>query len=423
MSVDIGSNLFQKEAAAHEHLAKPGGVAGEVYDLRGDLKRTFKPLRAVAVEEYTNLAASDDDAIKTSVASSASAQTYTGAALNGVVGGQVMSPPRNIIITTTSHADIDAVGVVVTGKDVDGNTFTETITLTNGGGVVDQGNKAFAQVTSIAVPAQSGTGGSLKFGFGNKIGLSRTIKSRAGLLSLTREILGGVDITNLVTEEWVNPAAADTDGFKTAFASSASLQTISGTGLNGVVGQGTIFPPRNVTVTSSTHADVTAVTVTVTGEDVYGNVVTDTIAITNGGGATDAGDVPMSKVTSVSIPAMAGTGGSLQIGFGVLVGFAAPVKFRNTKPMVLAEIEVATPKAFDALVGTYVAPGTNGSINGHVTNSSAPDGAKDYVRTYEPLRGTLASAAVGAPHGTYTPPVAPGGAMDVAIYYEFDAAA
>ena len=416
--MSLGSDLFTNELARRPH-----SVPREVEDLREDVARTFKPLAAVAVDEWANVAAADDDAIKTSVASAATEQTYTGAALNGVVGGAVMSPPRNITITPSSHADIDAVGVVVTGLDVNNKVLTETITLTNGGGVVSVGNKAFARVTKIVVPAQSGTGGTLKFGFGDKLGLSRTIKARAGLLSLVREVVGGVLLSaGPVTEEWVNVATADVDAIKTSIASAATDQTYSGVALNGVIGAGVISPPRNITITSTTHADIDAVACVVTGEDIYGNVITDIITLTDGGGATDAGDVPFAKVTSVFIPAQSGTGGALEIGFGVLVGFAAPLKFRNTRPMVLAEIEVTTPKAFDALAGTYVAPGTNGSINGHVTNGSAPDGSKDYVHTYEPVRGTLATASVGAPYGTYTPPVAPGGGMDVAIQYEFDGA-
>lgn len=411
----LGSNLFTNEVASRPHT-----VPREVEDLRSDVERTLKPLSAIAVEEWSNIATADDDALKTSVASAVTEQTYTGTTLDGVIGVGALSPPRNVTITSTSHADIDAVGVVITGIDVNGKALTETITLTNGGGVVNSGNKAFAKVSKIVVPAQSGTGGALKFGFGDKIGLSRTIKSRAGLLALRREILGGVDLTNLVTEEWVNVATADTDAIKTSIASAATIQTYTGVALNGVIGGGVISPPRNITITTTTHANIDAVACVVTGEDIYGNVISDIITLTDGGGATDAGDVPFAKVTSIVIPAQGGTAGALEIGFGVLVGFAAPLKFRNTKPMVLAEIEVATPKAFDALVGTYVAPGTNGSINGHVTNSSAPDGAKDYVHVYEPVRGTLASASVGAPYGTYTPPVAPGGGMDVSIQYEFD---
>lgn len=416
--MSLGSGLFTNETASRPHT-----VQREVADLRDDVGRTFASLAAIAVEEWSNIAAADDDAFKTSVASAATEQTYTGTALNGVVGAGVLSPPRNITITSTSHGDIDAVGVVVTGVDVNGKALTETITLTNGGGVVNSGNKAFAKVSKIVVPAQSGTGGALKFGFGDKIGLSRVIKSRAGVLALQREILGGVDITRLVTEEWVNVATADTDGIKTSIASAATIQTYSGVDLNGVIGGGVISPPRNITITSTSHADIDAVACVVTGEDIYGNVISDIVTLTNGGGATDVGDVPFAKVTSVVIPAQSGTGGALEIGFGVLVGFAAPLKFRNADPVVLAENEAGTPKAYDVLAGTYVAPGTNGSINGHVTNGSAPDGSKDYVRVYEPVRGTLASASVGAPYGTYTPPVAPGGGMDLAIQYEFDGAA
>jgi hypothetical protein len=34
--------------------------------------------------------------------------------------------------------------------------------------------------------------------------------------------------------------------------------------------------------------------------------------------------------------------------------------------------------------------------------------------------GVMATAAIGAPHGTYTPNTAPDGANDYCIYYEYD---
>lgn len=132
------------------------------------------------VEEFTNPATADVNGIKESIASAASEQTYTGSDLDGAVGEGTMSPPRNITITTSSHTDIDAVGVVVTGTDVNGDTISETITLTNNGNTTDVGAKAFATVTSIVVPAQTGTGGALEFGFGDLIGLGKKAKDMAG---------------------------------------------------------------------------------------------------------------------------------------------------------------------------------------------------------------------------------------------------
>jgi hypothetical protein len=192
-----GSGLMSRQFAKKPHLLQAsGGVAAEVKDLRDDLTDEFGAMAAVVVEEFTNPAAADVNGIKLSVASAATVQTYTGAALGGVIGAGVMSPPRNITITTTAHADIDAVAVVVTGEDVNGDVITETITLTDAGGVTDAGAKAFAKVTSIVVPAQSGVGGALEFGFGALIGLSRPLRSRAGLATVIKEIAVGAVVTN-----------------------------------------------------------------------------------------------------------------------------------------------------------------------------------------------------------------------------------
>jgi len=145
----------------------------------------------IYVDAWTNPAAADTNAIKTSIASSASPASYSGADLNGVVGVGAMSPPRNITITTSSHADIDAVVVVVTGTDIDDNALVENITLTDNGGVTDAGVKAFKTVSQIDVPAQSGTGGTLEFGFGTSIGLTKKAKTRAGMLVALQEIEAG----------------------------------------------------------------------------------------------------------------------------------------------------------------------------------------------------------------------------------------
>jgi hypothetical protein len=210
----IGSGLMSRQYANKPHLLQTsGGIAAEVKDLRDDLAEELAAMSAITVEEFTNPAAADVNAIKLSIASAASIQTYTGAALDGVVGLLAMSPPRNITITTTTHADIDAVGVVITGKDVNGDDITETILLTNGGGVTDVGAKAFAKVTSIVVPAQTGINGALEFGFGDIIGLSRPLRSRAGLAAVTREVaVGAVVVTGTFVAAPVAVGAGQPNG-------------------------------------------------------------------------------------------------------------------------------------------------------------------------------------------------------------------
>lgn len=209
-----GSGLFSNQEPKKKHLVDgKHGVAGEVDDLREDVVRVLSGLVALTVDEFTNPATADVDAIKTSIASAATAQSYSGAALNGVVGTTEMVPPRNVTITTTLHADIDAVDVVITGKvrNADGILIDQvgTITLTNGGGTTDAGALAFSTVERIDVPAQSGVGGALTFGFGNLIGLGKPLISRAGLVAVLHEIAVGAVVTN---GTFVNAATSAPNG-------------------------------------------------------------------------------------------------------------------------------------------------------------------------------------------------------------------
>jgi len=196
----FGSGLFSKKKASKPHLvAGSGGLPGEIADLRADVAAVITPLAAFTVEEWTNPAAKDDNAIllvKDTL--SATAVTYSGAGLDGVVGGGVMSPPRNIIITTAgTDADFGTANIVVTGKDVNGATISETLQVTAGTnpGVVT-GAKAFAKVTSIAVPAMgTHTDGTLMVGFGDLIGFGKKLMARAGLSTLLMEIEAGAKVT------------------------------------------------------------------------------------------------------------------------------------------------------------------------------------------------------------------------------------
>jgi len=103
-------------------------------------------------------------------------------------------------------------------------------------------------------------------------------------------------------------------------ASAITAQTISGSSLNGAVGQGQISPPKNVTLTFSSHADWDATTAVVTGLNEFGAVVTESFAIPNNGNATVVGSVIFENVISILIPAQSGTGGTLTAGTGVKLG-------------------------------------------------------------------------------------------------------
>lgn len=106
----------------------------------------------------------DVDAILSGGASSTSLQTLSGASLNGVLGYRALSPSRRITLVLSSHADWDASTATITGKDANGTTITETLSIPNGGNTTLTTTKLFARVTSVAIPIQSGTGGTFTVG-------------------------------------------------------------------------------------------------------------------------------------------------------------------------------------------------------------------------------------------------------------------
>jgi len=82
--------------------------------------------------------------------------------------------PRNISVTVTNNASPSG-DVTITGTDAQGNSITEDITLVPGG--TAYGNKAFATISKITVPATVNGGGAdtVTVGIGDKLGLLNVI--------------------------------------------------------------------------------------------------------------------------------------------------------------------------------------------------------------------------------------------------------
>jgi len=108
------------------------------------------------------------------------------------------NPPRNVVLTHATVDTTDTLGdAVVTGTNVDDEVITETITLVADSAVA--GVKAFKTVTSIITAAwvQGGaTPDNIKAGFGNKLGLSRTLTAASQVFLTT---LGTAIVTPTVT--------------------------------------------------------------------------------------------------------------------------------------------------------------------------------------------------------------------------------
>lgn len=137
-------------------------------------------------------AAAATTAVHAAVTDNGSPRTVTTAITNPDV-------PRNITATAGgTSADIKAIQVTITGTNAEGVTITETLPAftENTTGTVT-GSKAFATVTSIAIPAHDGTGATTAIGTGSKLGLGDRL-SRDTVISAS---LGG-------TREGTRPTVA-----------------------------------------------------------------------------------------------------------------------------------------------------------------------------------------------------------------------
>lgn len=168
-AIKIGrrSNAFTKSIRL-----TPSEANSTVYSVECEgLEASYTTDSSASVAEIcTNLttainALGDVDAIlATGGASSTSLQTLSGASLNGVLGYRALSPSRRITLVLSNHADWDASTATITGKDANGATITDTLSIPNGGNATLTTTKLFARVTSVAIPVQSGTGGTFTVG-------------------------------------------------------------------------------------------------------------------------------------------------------------------------------------------------------------------------------------------------------------------
>lgn len=100
--------------------------------------------------------------------------------------GAKMPCARNVTATSAGTAgDIKAVKVTVYGKDIAGNEISEELpAFTADSATTVTGNKAFAEVTKIAVPGMDGSGAKVKLGWGSKLGLPMCFDANLVLAAL-----------------------------------------------------------------------------------------------------------------------------------------------------------------------------------------------------------------------------------------------
>jgi hypothetical protein len=136
----------------------------------------------------------------------------------------------------------------------------------------------------------------------------------------------GAPVVGLLCQRGTNKArqvipmtsvAADVDSIVDAtpgITSAATAQTVTSASADGVIGAGLIIPAQQLTLTLSNHADWDATTALFRYENAAGEVVTEDVAIPNGGNSTITTIGAARRFLSVTIPAQSGVGGTATLG-------------------------------------------------------------------------------------------------------------
>jgi len=126
----------------------------------------------------------------------------------------VLPTPRNISITAGgTAASIVATAVVVTGKNIEGKTITESLTPTAATAGTTTGTKVFHTVTGITIPTQGGAGATFSIGVGNNFGINTRNLSVTQVRLVKKLVSTGVESlvapattnfsTTVVEDNWV----------------------------------------------------------------------------------------------------------------------------------------------------------------------------------------------------------------------------
>lgn len=189
----------------------------------------------------------------------------------------------------------------------------------------------------------------------------------------------------IVCDEFTAPPTKTDNAFllvKNSLTTTAVTYSAAAGTLDGSVGAAAMITPRNVILTTAgadsnfTGSDA----VVITGLDVNGAVISETLTITNAGSpGVFTGAKAFIQVTSIVFPAMGThTDGTVKVGFGDIVGFRHKLQKRAGRVCVLQENEAASV----VTTGTF-ADAATGLPNGTYLAANAPNGSRNYAVTYE----------------------------------------
>lgn len=186
--------------------------------------------------------------------------------------------------------------------------------------------------------------------------------------------------TVILKETWTNVSTIDDDCLVTAVAGRASAGTSALT-LNGALvasSVGTFVVPRAVLVTVTHGSSVVAQTFDVTGTDLYGKTLTETLTITATGTSKTATSLQAFKtITAITETAAADAStNTIKIGDSKVLGFS----FKCSSVLAVAE-ELS---GASATAGTLVAASSSAGADfrGTYTPNGTPNGTNDWTVWY-----------------------------------------
>jgi hypothetical protein len=197
-----GSGLFSTQGPNQGRFIEgKGGVAGEVNDLRQDVKRSLIPLAAITVQEWDAPLATAANNVMAATTSQVTedvllpAVTPAAGALTQATIDDLSNGPRQLQFTvgggTPAHR---APSATIHGTGLDGLQKTQVLALPAVAGAVR--SDFFTDIEKVVLAAGSGVGATVAIGLGALLGLLQPIKRRAGLFGILKEIALGAVVTN-----------------------------------------------------------------------------------------------------------------------------------------------------------------------------------------------------------------------------------
>lgn len=184
-------------------------------------------------------------------------------------------------------------------------------------------------------------------------------------------------LANITVVEYENPPAAAVASVYAATATQLAARTVVAAGLVG--GAEVVFPfarPLSVTTAGATPASAPA-SVTVTGKDIDGKELTETITVPQTA-ATGNGAKCFKSVSKLVFTTSEGTDATVSVGHAAPLGLPIKPKARAGARLTVLEISAGTRLT----TGTLSDPATN-APHGMYTPAAAANGTNDYCVMYE----------------------------------------